>query len=150
MEMLQQLDSHWIWFGLSMALLFMELFGGRFKFLGASVAALIVGGLAQFFPYVGFTVEALFFVVLAAIFVWMGASFHKEQAEKRAHLERVYRDKVYLGNEFVLETPMSNGQGNILLDGVTWQLRGPSCDKGQAVRVVEMGQGMLRVEIVGA
>lgn len=148
MEVIQEFDLYWFWFAVALGLLALEGVFGSFRFLGASIAAVVVGILSQLFPYVGFLIELLFFGVLAATCVWLAGSYLKEQRSKAEHLKQVYRDKAYLGNEYVLSTPMSNGQGNISIDGVSWQLRGPACDTGQTVRVVAMNNGMLQVELV--
>ncbi len=150
MDFIQQFGSHWLWFAFSGVLLILEIFFGSFRFMAASIAAIVVGVLSHLFPYVGVSIELLFFVVLASTCIWLANSFVKEHKQKTEHLKRIYREQAYVGQEYTLDTPMSNGQGNISLDGVTWQLRGPDCDKGQTIRVLEMGQGMLRVEPVGA
>lgn len=148
MEAIQQFDLYWFWFAIGLGLLVLEAFSGSFKFLGASIAAIVVGILSQLFPYVGFIIELLFFAVLAPVFVWLASSYLKEQRTKTEHLKKVYREQSYVGQEYVLDAPMTNGQGNISLDGVSWQLRGPACDTGQTIRVIAMNAGMLQVEPV--
>lgn len=147
METLEQwVGDYWLWFGLATLLLALEAFFGSFMFLAASVAALTVGGLSHIYPYVGLEIQVLFFVVLASSMIWLTRSYLEARQEKIDKLQRAVQNQSYVGREFALVNPISDGHSSLNIDGVVWELRGDDAPTGAQVRIVAMGEGFLQVE----
>lgn len=147
METLEQwVGDYWLWFGLATLLLALEAFFGSFMFLAASVAALTVGGLSHIYPYVGLEIQLLFFVVLASSMIWLTRSYLEARQEKIDKLQRAVQNQSYVGREFALVNPISDGHSSLNIDGVVWELRGDDAPTGAQVRIVAMGEGFLQVE----
>lgn len=147
METLEQwVGDYWLWFGLATLLLALEAFFGSFMFLAASVAALTVGGLSHIYPYVGLEIQVLFFVVLASSMIWLTRSYLEARQEKIDKLQRAVQNQGYVGREFALVNPISDGHSSLNIDGVVWELRGDDAPTGTQVRIVAMGEGFLQVE----
>lgn len=149
MEIFEQwVGEYWLWFALATLLLALEAFFGSFMFLAVSVAALAVGALNHLFPYVGLEVQVLFFVVLASGLVWVTRSYLKEREKKFHKLQDVLEHQSYVGREFALISPISDGHSSLNIDGMVWDVRGEDAPVGTKVRVVAMGEGFLQVEKV--
>lgn len=149
METLEMwVSDYWLWFGLAALLLALEAFFGSFMFLAASVAALTIGGLSHMYPYVGLEIQLLFFVVLASTMIWLTRSWLAARQEKLDRLQGVVASQSYIGREFRLVSPITDGVSSLNIDGVVWQLRGADAPAGALVRIVAMGEGTLDVEPV--
>lgn len=150
MNEIESIGSHWLWFGLALALLIAESFIGGFKLLAVGISAVIVGILTHLYPYVGIEIQSLFFLVLSGLLGWLAHSVITARKAKVEHLKAVYREQAYIGKEFVLDEPLVKGEGKLHIEGVTWKLQGPDCAAGQKVQVTEMRQGLLAVALVAA
>lgn len=149
MEMLDQwVGEYWLWFALAMVLLALEAFFGGFMFLAVSVGALVMGALSNLFPYVGLEVQLLFFLVIATVFVWMTRSYLEERDRKARLLQAGGAKQNYVGREFLLVSPISEGHTTINIDGTVWEVRGEDALAGTKVRIVAMGEGYFQVEKV--
>ncbi len=146
MDYLAQFGYYWFWFGLSMVLLVVEAVHGRFLFLPASVAAVVVGILSNFYPYVAFPIQILFFVVASGSFIWMTRSFLNERAAKMQQQQKILEQRSYVGQTLTLVSPIENGRATQDLNGMVWTLRGQDSPAGTQVKVVDMGEGWLKVE----
>lgn len=148
MNLLAQIETYWLWFGLSLALLALEALFGGFRFMAASLAAVILGGLTYLYAYVGVPAQVLFFVVMSAVFGWIARSIVRERETKISRLQQLYATKAYVGREYILTSPLVDQRGSLEIDDYLWQLKGDDAPVGAQVRVVEMGEGWLRVELV--
>lgn len=144
----QWVDQYLLWFVLAALLLGAEALRGGFSYLAAGVAALVVGTLHYLYPYVGVEIQLLFFLVIAAGLIWVTRSYLADRAERQRQLHDVIAQKQYVGREFALVSPISEGVSSLNIDGVVWQLRGEDAPAGSRVRIVAMGEGTLQVEPV--
>lgn len=147
MELIYQLDIHWVWFGLATLLMIAEaLFGRQFTFLTISFAASLLGVLSYLYPYVSFPVQFLFFAVLSGSLIWMVRSYLAErQAKIDAHNELI-TSRRYVGQELTLVSDIENGRSSQDVDGTLWLLKGQDCAAGSQVKIVDMGNDWLKVE----
>lgn len=148
MDYIAQFGFHWFWFGLAAVLLAVEAMHGRFLFLPASIAAVAVGILSNLYPYVAFPIQILFFVVASGSFIWMTRSFLNERATKMQQQQKILEQRSYVGQILALVSPIENGHATQDLDGMVWTLHGQDCPAGTQVKVVDMGEGWLKVEPV--
>ncbi len=148
MDYLAQFGYHWFWFGLATVLLAIEVVHGRFMFMAGSFAAAVIGGLSHFFPYVAFEVQLLFFAVAAAGFIWLSRSYLRERMAKIQLQQDILLQRRYVGQVLTLVNPIESGHASQNMDGVVWSLQGKDCPAGSQVKVVDMGEGWLKVEPV--
>lgn len=146
MDYLAQFGYHWVWFGLAIVLLAIEVMHGRFTFMAASVAAAVIGGLSHFFPYVSFQVQILFFAVAAGGFIWLSRSYLRERAAKIQQQQDILQQRRYVGQILTLVNPIEGGYSTLNIEGVVWTLQGQDSPAGDQVKVVDMGEGWLKVE----
>ncbi|MBI3771881.1 MAG: NfeD family protein [Gammaproteobacteria bacterium] len=148
MDLLTQLETHWYWFGLSFVLLALEAIFGSFRYLAVSVAASAMGGLTYLYTHVGLPAQLLFFALGSGVFIWIARSIVNERTTKIARLQQIYASKAYVGREFTLTSPIIEQRGSLDIDDYCWRLTGDDSPEGAKVRVVEMGEGWLKVEPV--
>lgn len=148
MDLLAHIETHWVWFGLSFVLLGLEALLGGFRYLAISVAASALGGLTYLYNFVGLPVQLLFFAGASGVFIWIARSIVNERETKIARLQQIYTDKAYVGREFILTSPIIEQRGSLDIDDYCWQLKGDDSPEGARVKVVEMGEGWLKVEPV--
>ncbi len=147
MDYIAAFGFHWFWFAVASLLLIIEVMHGRFMFMAASVAAVLVGAASGLFPYVGFVVQCLFFVVLSAVLVWMSRSYLQERMQKIQRQQDILKNRSYVGEVMSLVNGVENGHTTHNIDGVIWAVQGPDCAAGSQVKVVDMGDGWLKVEV---
>lgn len=147
MELLNQIEFHWLWFGLATVLIILEaLIGKRFLFLTVSFAASVIGILTYLYPYVGFAIQLLFFAVAAASLLWIVRSYLAERQAKIDKHQALVDSRHYVGQSITLISDIENGRSTQDVDGTLWILRGEDCAAGSQVKVVDMGQDWLAVE----
>jgi len=148
MDYIAQFGFHWFWLGVATLLLIIEVIDGRFMFLAASVAAALVGSLGALYTGIVFEmpVQVMFFVVLSASFVWLSRSFMRERMGKIAQQQDILKNRRYVGQVMTLVNPIENGHSSLNVDGMVWNLRGEDCPAGSQVKVIDMGEGWLKVE----
>jgi membrane protein implicated in regulation of membrane protease activity len=135
----------WAWMVGGLVLLALELVvpGGVLVWMG--VAALVTGVVALLQPDSGWPVQILIFGVLAvaAILVWLRYRPHGE-ATDRPFLNR--RAERFIGQEMVLDEPIRDGHGRVVMGDTLWRVVGPDLAAGARVRVVSVEGALLRVE----
>jgi membrane protein implicated in regulation of membrane protease activity len=115
-------------------------------FLPASIAAVVVGLLGQLYPYVSFPIQILFFVVTSGGFIWITRSYLNNRMAKMQQQQKIFEQRSYVGQVLTLVSPIENGHATQDLDGMVWTLHGQDCPAGTPVKVVDMGEGWLKVE----
>jgi membrane protein implicated in regulation of membrane protease activity len=146
MDYIEQFGFHWFWFGLGTILLAIELVHGKFMFMAASLAAIVIGVLSHLYPYVAFPIQILFFGVAAAVFIWMSRALLRERAAKFQQQQELLTQRKYVGRELTLVSPIENNHATQDVDGMVWTLHGEDLPAGSRVKVVDMGEGWLKVE----
>jgi membrane protein implicated in regulation of membrane protease activity len=144
-EFLQHLQyHHWAFTGVILVILEIFVPGAIFLWLG--IAAGIVAGILFLIPDLNWQMQFTAFAVLSVLSVIVGRTiFHgcnKHTGDPVLNL----RGRQYLNRTFVLEEPIVNGVGRVKVDDTIWRVRGPDCDSGNTVRVIDMDGTILIVE----
>ena len=138
----------WAWFITGLVLLALELLvpGGYFLWLG--VAGLVTG-LAALVPGIGWPWQVSIFGALALIIV-IGWTFitrnRKTESADSPFLNR--RAERFLGHEGVIDEPIKDGFGRLVLGDGVWRIAGPDLAAGAKVRVVGADGPVLKVVAV--
>ncbi len=148
MDYIAAFGFHWFWFAVASLLLIIEVMHGRFKFMAASIAAVVVGGLSGVYSYVDFAVQGLFFVVLASGFIWLSDSYLKKRTQKIQMQQDILKNRSYVGRVMNLVSGIEGGHSSLNIDGMVWTIQGQDCPAGAQVKIVDMGEGWLKVEAV--
>ena len=146
MDYIAAFGFHWFWFAVASLLLIIEVMHGRFMFMAASVAAVVVGGLTGVYEYVDFAVQGMFFVVVASGFIWLSRSFLHERVQKIQVQQDILKNRSYVGRVMSLVSGIENGHSSLNIDGMVWTIQGQDCPAGAQVKIVDMGEGWLKVE----
>lgn len=135
----------WAWIVAGLILLGLELLlpGGFLLWMGISG---IVTGLMVLFQDISWPLQWLLFGVLSllSITVWLRWSRSRETPSDRPLLNQ--RADQLVGQEAVLEQPIQQGFGRIVLGDTVWRVSGADLPVGQRVRIVGHDGAVLRVE----
>lgn len=137
----------WAWVVGGLILLGLELAlpGGVFVWLGS--AAVVTGLVSLVYP-LDWTIEFAFFAVLAlaAIFVWLRFFRPRMKATDNPFLNQ--RASRFVGQEMVLDEPITAGSGRVALGDSVWRISGPDLPAGARIRIVGAEGAVLKVEAV--
>ncbi|ODT72820.1 MAG: hypothetical protein ABS75_02860 [Pelagibacterium sp. SCN 63-23] len=137
----------WSWIVAGLVLLGLELVvpGGFLVWMG--IAGILTGLLTLVQP-LPWAVQWLTFGVLSlvSILVWLRLSRNRKQGTDRPLLNR--RTDHFIGQEAVLEQPISEGFGRLALGDTVWRITGPDMPAGQRIRIVGAEGAVLRVEAI--
>ncbi len=127
---------HWI--GLAALLFIIEVLTGTGFLLWMAISAVMVGMLLSLSPFSVAVQLLLFSVISIAVAVGWRLYLHFNPTKTdQPTLNK--RAEQYIGRDFILQTPVVNGMGQIKVDDSSWRVR---CDK-------DLPAGTL-VSIVGA
>ncbi len=146
MEIIALIASYgsWAWIVAGLVLLGLELVvpGGILIWLGAS--ALVTGGLTFIVP-IFWPLQFVIYGVLALVSIWLWLKVRGQgKVSDRPFLNR--RAERFVGHETVLDEPIVNGAGRLVLGDTTWRISGPDLAAGQRVRIVDADGATLKVE----
>ena len=136
----------WSWLIIGLVLLGLELLlpGGVFVWLGV---AAIVTALVEFVHPLDWPFQIGVFGVLGilSIFVWLRVLRARGGgATDRPLLNR--RAERHIGEEIVLNEPISDGFGRVPIGDTVWRVAGPDMPAGRKVRIVGHEGAVLKVE----
>lgn len=138
-------NGPWAWIVAGLVLLALELVvpGGFLLWMGISG---IVTGLVVLFWAIGWPLQWLIFGVLSlvSIALWVRWTRSRPSATDRPYLNR--RAEQFVGQEAVLEQPIQQGFGRVVLGDTVWRVSGPDLPAGQRVRIVGSAGAVLQVE----
>ncbi|MCP8882950.1 NfeD family protein [Devosia sp. XJ19-1] len=149
MQIIQYLGANgpWSWIVAGLVLLALELVvpGGFLLWMG--IAGILTGILVLFQP-LDWPVQWLVFGVLslASILVWVRLTRNRAAQTDRPLLNQ--RAEHFIGQEAVLDQPITGGFGRLALDDTVWRIAGPDLPAGQRVRITGADGAVLRVEPV--
>lgn len=135
----------WYWLAAGFALLALELMldGSFFIFFPLGLGAIAVGLANLMEPTLSFEID---FIVLAVTSVSL-AILSRWLLPKGKGLPVLNRlDDQVIGQESVLEEPISNGRGRVNVRGSLWTVRGPDMTTGAHVRIIGQDGNLLLVE----
>ncbi|HYZ25377.1 MAG TPA: NfeD family protein [Geminicoccaceae bacterium] len=140
--------EYWHWWALGGALLIVEAFVPGFVFLWLGIAAGLVGSLVWLWPGIGPDLQVLIFAGLsvASVVGWRRWRNAHPPSSDQPHLNR--RGAQYLGRQFALVEPITNGRGRIKLGDSSWAVTGPDLPAGATVEVVGADGTVLEVRPV--
>jgi inner membrane protein len=134
----------WAWIILGVVLIGLELAapGVFLLWLGlAAVATGLVDGMAD----LSWQASTLLFAALSVVAVLVGRALSRPDVSREtSSLNR--RGAALVGRIFVLEAPISAGEGRIRVDDSSWRVTGPDQPTGASVRVVRVEGATLMVE----
>ena len=140
-------NATWAWIIAGVVMLALELVvpGGIMLWLGV---AGIVTGLVLFVQPLAWPLQFLFFGVLSLVLIaaWLRYSRGREKPSDRPFLNQ--RAERFVGRELVLDEPIRDGFGRVVLGDSTWRVSGPDLAAGQRVRITGADGAVLKVEPV--
>jgi len=144
--MLSQL-VFWHWFALAAFLGIVDvILGANFLFIWCGLVAVLVGILKWIIPLMRWEYQLLLFGlgVLASLLAWR--QYLSQACQTQTSLNR--RMQQYIGQQFLLKEPISNGRGKIKIGDTLWQVQGDAMPKGTAVVVTGVAGIAFTVEKV--
>ncbi|MCV0429242.1 MAG: NfeD family protein [Roseibium sp.] len=124
----------WSWFVLGLILLGLEILAPGTIFLWFGLSALVVGCVALLFDFDWQVLVALF-LVLSLVSLLIGRRLMVRMAAEKGDPGLNQRGSRYIGREFTLAAPLSEGAGNLSIDDTIWRITGPDLPAGTKVRV---------------
>jgi membrane protein implicated in regulation of membrane protease activity len=135
----------WSWLIAGLVLLGLELLlpGGVFVWLG--IAAIITALVSFAFPLDWPREFGLFGILgILAIVFWLRVIRLRGNRTDRPLLNR--RAERFVGQEAVLDEPITDGYGRVPLGDTVWRIAGPDLPAGRRVRIVGHEGAVLKVE----
>jgi membrane protein implicated in regulation of membrane protease activity len=135
----------WSWLIAGLVLLGLELLlpGGVFVWLG--IAAIITALVSFAFPLDWPREFGLFGILgILAIVFWLRVVRLRGNRTDRPLLNR--RAERFVGQEAVLDEPITDGYGRVPLGDTVWRIAGPDLPAGRRVRIVGHEGAVLKVE----
>ena len=128
----------WHWWILAGVLLIIELLLPAFFFLWLGIAAAATGLIILVFPDAPMESQLVLFAVLSivAVVAWRRYREISVPSSDQPHLNR--RGHQYIGREFTLNDPITNGVGRVEVDDSTWRVKGPDLPAGSNVVVTDI------------
>ena len=124
----------WSWFVLGLILLGLEILAPGTIFLWFGLSALVVGVVALVFGF-SWQVHVALFLVLSLVSLLIGRRMMIKMAAEKGDPGLNQRGSRYIGREFTLAAPLSEGAGNLSIDDTIWRITGPDLPAGTKVRV---------------
>ncbi len=143
----------WNWMVLGFVLLGLEIFVPGVFLVWIGLAALLIGVLSFFFWEAAFWswhVQVLVFLAAALVAAWLGYRFYRVEKTPTDEPLLNQRARQLVGRTGTLEQPIRDGRGRLKLGDTWWSVNGPDCAPGTQVRVTDVRDGDLVVELVQA
>jgi len=135
----------WSWLITGLVLLGLELLvpGGVFVWLGVSA---IITALIRFFVAIDWPVQVGIFGVLGVLSVFLWLNYVRARGNRSDKPLLNQRAERHVGEEMVLNEPISGGFGRVPIGDTLWRVAGPDLPAGRRVRVVGHDGPVLKVE----
>jgi len=124
----------WSWFVLGLILLGLEIMAPGTIFLWFGLSALVVGVLSLVFDF-AWQGDVALFLALSLISLLVGRRLMRRMASETGDPGLNQRGSRYIGREFTLAAPLSEGAGNLSIDDTIWRITGPDLPAGTKVKV---------------
>lgn len=136
----------WTWWIVGFSLLILEIIAPGVFFLWVGLAALIIGTAALLVP-MAWQVQIIGFAVFALIFAVLGRRINARFSKSSDNRTLNQRSKQFVGQNYILEDSLRNGQGRVKIGDTFWLVRGPGeLTAGATVKVVKVDGTVLIVE----
>lgn len=146
--MLENIEfNHWFWFVLSLVLFGLEMVIPGVIFMWLAFAAIAVGALVLMFADMSWQVQCVIFSVLGIISVYSGRTYLRKNPIISEDENLNDRGARYIGNRYMLERELVNGEGKVRIGDTLWLVRGNfDGEVGASVKVVGSDGTVLIVE----
>lgn len=124
----------WSWFVLGLILLGLEILAPGTIFLWFGLSALVVGVVSLVFDF-AWQVDVALFLALSLASLLVGRRMMQRLASEKGDPGLNQRGSRYIGREFTLAAPLSEGAGNLSIDDTIWRITGPDLPAGTKVKV---------------
>lgn len=124
----------WTWFVLGLLLLGLEIVAPGSIFLWFGLSAIAVGVVALIFDP-SWQILVSLFLVLSIVSLLVGRRMMRKLASEAGDPGLNQRGSRYIGRQFTLQKPLSEGAGNLSIDDTIWRITGPDLPAGTKVRV---------------
>ncbi|MBU2710673.1 NfeD family protein [Zooshikella harenae] len=140
--------SFWVWFGVGLFCLIIEVFGTGGYFLWIGISAGTVGLLKWLFPNLSWEFQLIIFSLIALIsaYSWWRYLKHKPSLPNQSNLNQ--RSQQLLGRCYVVSEAIVGGHGKIKVGDSFWMVTGPDLPAGVQVKVVAVNGMQLQVEAI--
>lgn len=134
----------WSWIVAGIILLALEVVGSGGFLLWMGVAGIVTGLIVLIHP-IDWPLQWLVFGVLSlvAILLWLRWQRGKQVQSDRPYLNR--RADRFTGQEAMLDEPIVDGFGRLVLDDTVWRIAGPNLPAGVRVRITGNNGAVLHV-----
>lgn len=124
----------WSWVVLGLILLGLEIIAPGTVFLWFGISAIAVGIVALLFGF-SWQVHVALFLVLSLVTLLIGRKLMQRLASETGDPGLNRRGSRYVGREFTLATPLSDGNGKLAIDDTIWRISGPDLPAGTKIRI---------------
>ncbi len=124
----------WSWVVLGLILLGLEILAPGTIFLWFGVSAIAVGIVALILDP-SWQINVGLFVVLSLVSLFVGRKLMRRLSSEVGDPGLNQRGSRYIGREFTLTEPLSEGAGNLSIDDTIWRISGSDMPAGTKVRV---------------
>lgn len=135
----------WNWWILGLLLLGLEILVPGTVFLWFGVSAIVIGTLALFVDLT-WQVNLVLFLVMSFASLVVGRRLMAKLSTERGDPGLNRRGSRYVGREFVLDVPLSQGSGKLSIDDTVWRITGPDMPAGTRVTVEGLDGALLIVK----
>lgn len=139
----------WHWWVLAIVLIGIEIFVTTTVFMWTAAGAVVVGAAMLAAPSFAWQYQALVFAVVsvATALAWRKWAPRGNEESVDPSINR--RGAEYVGQTFALPQPISNGRGQLMIDGIAWRIVGPDLPEQTPVKVTAVEGAVLRVDATG-
>ena len=145
MNLLETLDTHWIWLALGLVLAIGEMVIPGVFLIWLAGAALITGVLAWFVP-IGVPLQVVIFAGLAMASVFAGRNWLRAHPITEADPLMNDRGARLVGETVTVTTAIDGGTGRVRHGDTEWGVRGPDAEAGTRMRIAGHDGAVLLVE----
>lgn len=143
---LNDLDPHWFWLSVGLALGVFEMLLPGFFLIWLAGAAIVTGLVAWVLP-IGFVGQVALFAVLSIGAVFWARRYVRDNPIATTDPLLNQRGARYVGEVLTLVSPIEDGRGRAKVGDGEWPVRGPDAAAGTKVRVISADGGTLVVEL---
>lgn len=149
---MDQIDAYWIWLGVGLVFLILELLTGTFFLIWTGLAALALALLAYLAPALAVHWQLVVFAVIAVVTTYLGRTYLRglfgQRATDRPTLNR--RSDQLAGRSVVAIDAFVGGEGRVRLGDSQWAARLEPAPSGLAPAIIAAGDALTILRIEGA
>lgn len=136
----------WHWWVLALCFVVAEALLPSGVFTSLAIAGGFIGALHLYMPELTWQAQLGGFGAFALVLSYPLTALHQKKIAAKGSVKEAAAKVV--GKELELTMPVQNGFGEMEIDGIIWELKGPDIKKGEKVKVVGIDGNMLVVKPV--